>query len=105
LKCVINDNAAAENVSVTDQVCTAIVECGRAAANAIGARLAGVDIVTTDLSVPLTDSGGVVLEVNTTPGLYIHCCAGDGHVAELILEACLELGRRPSGLATMAERH
>jgi D-alanine-D-alanine ligase-like ATP-grasp enzyme len=35
-------------------------------------RLAGVDVVTTDLSTSLRSSGGVVLEVNPIPGLFHH---------------------------------
>ncbi|MGF1578048.1 MAG: hypothetical protein ACFCD0_01660 [Gemmataceae bacterium] len=61
LKTVINDNAAVENVSVIEQVCQEVVEVGREAARAIGSRLAGVDVVATDLSAPLSQPGGVVL--------------------------------------------
>ena len=94
LKTVVNDNAAAENVSVTDQVAESVVEVGRRAARAIGVRLAGVDIVTPDLGSDLESVGGVVLEVNTTPGLYIHEGGQGGPVAASILEACLALSRQ-----------
>jgi cyanophycin synthetase len=33
---------------------------------------AGIDIITLDPSVPLSESGGVINEVNTTPGLHHH---------------------------------
>lgn len=89
LKTVINDNAAVDNVSVADAVCGAIVECGSAAAQALGIRLAGVDIVTTDLTVDLATGSGVVLEINTAPGLYIHKGKPGIPVAVPILEACL----------------
>jgi D-alanine-D-alanine ligase-like ATP-grasp enzyme len=42
------------------------------AACIIGSRFAGVDIITTDPSVPLRQSGGMINEVNTTPGLHNH---------------------------------
>ncbi len=97
LKTVVNDNAAAENVSVTSQLPESTVAVGQLAARAIGVRLAGVDIVTLDFRADLASSGGVVLEINTTPGLYIHYyCqqAEPSDVAVPILEACLELSRQ-----------
>lgn len=42
------------------------------AASAIDSRFAGVDIVTPDPSVSLDQAGGVIVEVNTTPGLHHH---------------------------------
>lgn len=72
LKTVINDNAAHDNHPATHLLCDAVVEAGARAAEAIGVKLAGVDIITRDPSRPLEEVGGVVLEVNTTPGLYCH---------------------------------
>ena len=48
----------------------------RRAAEALGARLAGVDVVTTDPLLPLADAGGVILEVNM-PGLAHHYNVSD----------------------------
>jgi cyanophycin synthetase len=72
LKTVINENCGADNVSCPHLLCAAVVRDGAVAAEAVGARLAGVDIVTGNPAVPLADAGGVILEVNTTPGFYIH---------------------------------
>ncbi|HQU47309.1 MAG TPA: hypothetical protein PK867_31190, partial [Pirellulales bacterium] len=72
LKTAVNENAADENSAAGHLLCQAVVEAGARAAGAVGARLAGVDIITTDPTHPLADVGGVVLEVNTTPGLYYH---------------------------------
>jgi cyanophycin synthetase len=72
VKHVVNDNAAHQNEQVRDGLAPAIVGTARNAAAAIGVRLAGVDIITGDPSRPLEETGGVVLEVNTTPGLYHH---------------------------------
>lgn len=95
LKSVVNDNMACENISVTDQVSPEVVEAGRIAAEAIGVRLAGVDIVTPNVFENLNDAGGAVLEVNTTPGLYFHYFnRGPAvRVAIPILAACLEQAR------------
>jgi glutathione synthase/RimK-type ligase-like ATP-grasp enzyme len=41
--------------------------------DAIGSEWAGVDILTTDPGRALSEVGGVLLELNTTPGLHHHC--------------------------------
>lgn len=80
LKRVINENSAAENISATNLMCKSIIEDGAAAAAAVGVQLAGVDVVTRDPGVPLAQSGGAILEVNTSPGYYYHYCQRDGGV-------------------------
>ncbi|NNK85686.1 MAG: cyanophycin synthetase, partial [Desulfobacterales bacterium] len=47
-------------------------------AKLVGAKVAGIDIITNDPSVPLRKSGGAILEVNTTPGYYYHYQNIDG---------------------------
>lgn len=98
VKTVINDNTADDNVTVTDVISDDIVETARSAAAAVGLRLAGVDIIAADLTQDLRTSGGVVLEVNSTPGLHFHYAKRDGprEVAVPILEACLNCSRHPS---------
>jgi D-alanine-D-alanine ligase-like ATP-grasp enzyme len=54
----------------------AIVEPARRAAEILGARLAGVDVVTTDPYRPLHETGGAILEVNM-PGLEHHYHVAD----------------------------
>ncbi len=95
LKTVINDNMADENVSVAGQISASIVDAGRRAAELVGARLAGVDVITTDIGRGLEESGGKVLEVNTTPGYHYHYFKRDGacRVAVPILKTCLERAR------------
>ena len=81
VKSVVNDNRREENECATDALCRAIVECGAAAAEALGVRLAGVDVITTNPDIPLCLSGGAVLEVNTTPGFHYHYVRRDEGVA------------------------
>jgi cyanophycin synthetase len=78
LKMVINDNSQNDNVSATDLLCKSIIDDGAAAAAAAGVRLAGVDIITTDPSVPLAQSGGAILEVNAGPSYHHHYYKRDG---------------------------
>lgn len=91
LKSVVNDNTAEENESV-ESIADAVVAAGREAAEASGVRLAGVDLVTPDITRDLCEVGGVVLEVNTTPGFYYHYFRqGERRaIAVPVLRACLE---------------
>jgi glutathione synthase/RimK-type ligase-like ATP-grasp enzyme len=100
VKTVINQNFAADNVTVTHQLCPSIVEDGARAARAVGVRLAGIDVITRDASRPLAETGGVVLEVNTTPGFHFHYHKNDGSapIALRVLEQLfrdLEVSSRP----------
>jgi cyanophycin synthetase len=60
------------NDTVTDIVCASIRQDAEAAARLVGSQFLGVDVITTDPTVPLRESGGVVNEVNTTPALHHH---------------------------------
>lgn len=48
------------------------------AAKALGLDIAGVDICSPDISVPLWENGGAVLEVNAGPGLRMHLMPSEG---------------------------
>ncbi|HEY8665806.1 MAG TPA: hypothetical protein VIL86_04030 [Tepidisphaeraceae bacterium] len=78
LKTVINENCGADNTTATKVLHPSIIEDGARAARALGARFAGVDMVIDDPTVPLAESGGVILEVNGTPNLYYHYNKKDG---------------------------
>jgi cyanophycin synthetase len=63
---------------VTALVGAALVADASRLMTAIGSRFAAVDILTNDPTRSLAESGGVFLEINTTPGLHHHCpSAGD----------------------------
>ena len=62
-----NDGGVAESETVLDVVGPAMRDVGKRAAAALGVRLAGVDIIAKD-----PNDAGIVLEVNTTPGLQWH---------------------------------
>lgn len=90
LKKAINDGSSRDSKSVLSSVCEELVKEGAKAAMTLGARFAGVDIITTNLSVSLKESDGVVLEVNTTPGLHLHYLTQNpGKPPALALLKCL----------------
>src|SRR5207248_7458813 len=43
-----------------------------AAARTVQLSVAGLDVVAVDISKPLEEQGGVVVEINTSPGLWLH---------------------------------
>lgn len=75
---VTNDNRIEDTETVTEPLDPELVDASRRAANAVGLRLAGVDVITPDASQPLERSGGVVAEVNGTPGIHHHYHVADG---------------------------
>jgi D-alanine-D-alanine ligase-like ATP-grasp enzyme len=91
LKTVINENVADNNERVLDQVSESVISSGARAAEVVGVRLVGVDIITPDMSRRLEDVGGTILEINTGPGYHYHYFTRDGacRVAVPILRACL----------------
>lgn len=92
LKTVVNENMADENESVVNQISDTIIAAGRLASELVGVRLAGVDIITSDLHRGLKETGGKILEVNTTPGYHYHYLTQNGNcrVAVPILKTCFE---------------
>ncbi len=81
------------NSVVTDAVCTDMIQKAREAAEVLRSRFVGVDFITADASKPLADTGGVINEVNTTPGLHHHYDSESEKfpaVAPMILEALLQ---------------
>ncbi len=75
----INDSARKQievrtvyNETVTNSICDSIKRHAELAAKHVNSAFIGIDIITTDPSIPLEESGGVVNEVNTTPALHHH---------------------------------
>lgn len=80
LKTKINEGDPADNRPARGELHRSIIADGAAAAAAVGVRWAGVDVITADATRPLADTGGAVLEVNTTPGLAAHFHGRPGEV-------------------------
>ncbi|SEK78721.1 cyanophycin synthetase [Nitrosovibrio tenuis] len=57
---------------VTDEVHPSIAATAALAARIVGLDIAGIDLVATDISRPLAEQGGAIVEVNAGPGLLMH---------------------------------
>lgn len=84
--------------AITGLIHPAVREAGAAVVRALGSRFAGVDVLTNDPAVPLTESGGVFLEVNTTPGIHHHYVTPEDRRTHPVAVAVLDslLAGRPS---------
>ncbi|HEX2718524.1 MAG TPA: cyanophycin synthetase, partial [Gemmatimonadaceae bacterium] len=48
------------------------------AAGAVGLDIAGIDVITPDISVPFRENGAVIIEVNAAPGIRMHTHPTEG---------------------------
>jgi len=60
------------NTDATDLVHPEVAAVATLAARVIGLDIAGIDIVTQDISRPLEETQGAIIEVNAGPGLLMH---------------------------------
>src|SRR5213075_2807239 len=54
-----------------------VTACEMAAA-AIGLDIAGIDVLTPDISIPFRENDAVILEVNAAPGIRMHTHPAEG---------------------------
>jgi len=90
IKTVVNHNNRFENHSVKNQVHPDIIKLGRNISLQYHIELAGLDIITSDITKALSKTGGVINEINTTPGLHHHALVADNtqttSVGSLVLD-------------------
>jgi cyanophycin synthetase len=67
------------SVDCTDDVHPEVAHMAALAARVVGLDIAGVDLVAQDVSRPLADQGGAIVEVNAGPGLLMHLKPAVGH--------------------------
>ena len=87
-----NDNLSTGGVAidVTDLVHEDIKKVCLKTSSIIGLDVAGIDITTTDISRPLNETGGAVIEINAAPGIRMHHYPSKGeprNVAKKIVES------------------
>jgi D-alanine-D-alanine ligase-like ATP-grasp enzyme len=77
VKRVVNENAARDNHQVFAQLHPSFLELGCAITAVIPIELLGVDVITSDITAPLGQGGGVVHDINTTPALHHHALTAE----------------------------
>jgi cyanophycin synthetase len=82
VKVLIRNNAnlsvGGTAADVTDRVHPLVAARAVEAAQMIGLDIAGIDVIAQDISRPLEEQGGVILEVNAGPGLRMHLGPSSG---------------------------
>lgn len=80
----------------TDEVHPEVAHACALAARVVGLDIAGVDLVCEDISRPLQEQGGAIVEVNAGPGLLMHLKPASGRpreVGQAIVEHLFPEGR------------
>jgi cyanophycin synthetase len=88
-----NDNLS---IDVTERVHPSVAAHAVLAAQIVGLDVAGLDLVVQDISRPLEEQGGVVVEVNAGPGLLMHLRPSVGTpqpVGEAIIDSLFAPGQ------------
>ncbi|GAB2699834.1 cyanophycin synthetase [Mucilaginibacter koreensis] len=78
LKSTANLSTGGTSIDVTDQVHPHNVFLCERISRVIGLDICGIDIMAQNLTEPLTDTGGVILEVNAAPGFRMHIAPSEG---------------------------
>ncbi|RYE26415.1 MAG: cyanophycin synthetase [Sphingobacteriales bacterium] len=89
LKPTANLSTGGTATDVTDYVHPTNVMMFERIARIIGLNICGVDIMAEDLSTPIVENGGAVLEVNAAPGFRMHLDPTEGlprNVAEPVID-------------------
>ena len=98
IKSTANANGPGDNETVHD-IGPQLVADAACAVASLGVRLAGVDLIAPDPKLSLHESGGVLVEVNGTPGLHHHYLVADRdratRIAVPVLAKLLDLQENP----------
>lgn len=89
LKHTANLSTGGTSTDVTDEVHPVNIFMAERIAKIIGLDICGIDIIASDLKTPITENGGVVLEVNAAPGFRMHIEPSEGigrNVAEPVVD-------------------
>jgi cyanophycin synthetase len=104
LKSTANLSTGGTSVDVTDQMHPENIFLSERIARVIGLDVCGIDIMAENLTEPLKENGGVVLEVNAAPGFRMHLAPAEGlprNVASPVLDMLYPPGK-PSRIPIVA---
>ncbi|MEB3336197.1 MAG: cyanophycin synthetase, partial [Leptolyngbyaceae bacterium] len=104
LRATANLSTGGIAVDRTDDIHPENIWLAQRVAKIIGLDIAGIDIVTPDITKPLREVGGVIVEVNAAPGFRMHFSPSEGiprNVAEPVLDMLFPPGT-PSRIPIIA---
>jgi cyanophycin synthetase len=78
LRGTANLSTGGTSIDRTDEMHPDNVTACEMAAGIVGLDIAGIDVLTPDISVPFRDNGAVILEVNAAPGIRMHTHPTEG---------------------------
>ncbi|WHF52122.1 cyanophycin synthetase [Chryseobacterium gotjawalense] len=78
LKSTANLSTGGTSIDVTDMVHPENIVMAERVSRIIGLDVAGIDIMAENLTQPLRESGGAILEVNAAPGFRMHLAPSEG---------------------------
>jgi len=78
LKSTANLSTGGTSIDVTDMVHPENIFLSERISRVIGLDVCGIDIMASNLTQPLKENGGVVLEVNAAPGFRMHLAPSEG---------------------------
>lgn len=96
LKTTANISTGGTAIDRTDDVHPENVFLFERIAQIIGLDIAGVDVIAPDISTPLRENGGGIIEVNAAPGFRMHLSPSDGigrNVAEHVIDMLFPPGK------------
>jgi cyanophycin synthetase len=96
VKSTANLSTGGTSVDVTDHVHPQNIFICERISKIIGLDICGIDIMAENLTEPLTENGGVVLEVNAAPGFRMHIAPSEGlarNVAGYVIDMLYPAGK------------
>ncbi|MDZ4712871.1 MAG: cyanophycin synthetase [bacterium] len=97
LKSTANISTGGTAIDRTDEVHPDNIFIFERIARIIGLDIAGIDIIAQDISLPLTQTGGAIVEVNAAPGFRMHLAPSEGiprNVAEPVVNMLFPPGEK-----------
>jgi cyanophycin synthetase len=104
LKSTANLSTGGTSIDITEMIHPENVFLAERISRVIGLDVCGIDIMAKNLTQPLKETGGVVLEVNAAPGFRMHLAPSEGlarNVAAPVIDMLYPLGK-PSRIPIIA---
>ena len=104
LRATANLSTGGTSIDRTDEMHPDNVTACEMAASIIGLDIAGIDVLTDDISVPFRENGAVIIEVNAGPGVRMHTHPAEGK-ARNVGALGRAVKRWPPRVAALASSH